>query len=58
MTIQVEFFDEEHRMEISWDPDDHLESMLNDWTEETFLNHILSVAEDTINNSRIQEPND
>ena len=26
---------------ISWDRDDPVESMLNDWTEETFINCIM-----------------
>jgi hypothetical protein len=49
MTIQVEFFDEEHRMEISWDPEDPVESMLNDYTEEDFLKLLLDKANEVLN---------
>jgi hypothetical protein len=29
---------------LSWDPNDPVESVLNDWTEETFINCIMDYA--------------
>lgn len=48
MTISVEFFDEENKMEISWDPCDPVESMLNDYTEQDFLQLILAKANEVL----------
>ncbi|AEC53047.1 hypothetical cyanophage protein [Synechococcus phage S-CRM01] len=50
MTIQVEFFDEEHRIEISWDESDPVESMLNDYTEDDFLQLLRDKANEVLNN--------
>ena len=50
MTIEVEFFDEEDRMVISWDSEDPLESMLNDFTEEDFLKIFLDRAKEVLGN--------
>lgn len=33
---------------ISWDPDDPVESVMNDWTEEDFINVIMKRAEEVI----------
>ena len=50
MTIEVEFFDEENRMEISWDSEDPVECGLNDLTEEDFLKLIMDRANEVLNN--------
>jgi hypothetical protein len=33
---------------ITWDPDDPVESIMNDWTEEDFINVIMKRAEEVI----------
>lgn len=43
MTIQVK--ETKKGFEISWDPDDPIECMLNDWTEDEFRRVILEEAE-------------
>jgi len=43
MTMQV--VETEDGFEISWDPDDPVERVLNDWTEQDFLQIILKEAE-------------
>lgn len=49
MTISVEFFDEENRMEISWDPEDPIECGLNDYTEEDIIKLLLDKANEVLN---------
>jgi hypothetical protein len=46
MTINVQ--ETEEGFEISWDPDDPLEGMFNDWTEEDFLAMLRNAAEKVI----------
>lgn len=46
MTLQVK--ETQEGFEISWDPDDPLESVFNDWTEEDFLTVITNAARKVI----------
>lgn len=43
MTLSVN--ETEAGFEITWDPDDPIECMLNDWTEDEFRRVILEEAE-------------
>ncbi len=40
MTIEVKEL-EDHSFEISWNENDPLESQLNDWTEQDFIDAIM-----------------
>ena len=46
MTMEV--IETEDGFDISWDPDDPVECVFNDWTEEDFLQIILAEAEKVI----------
>jgi hypothetical protein len=48
MTIEVRELDDGNILEISWDPDDPVESVFNDWTEENFLAVILKRAREVL----------
>ena len=46
MTMEV--IETEDGFDISWDPNDPVERVMNDWTEEDFLQIILAEAEKVI----------
>ena len=46
MTIEV--IETENGFSISWDPDDPIECVFNDWTEDDFTRVILARAEEVI----------
>jgi len=46
MTIQV--VETEHGFEITWDPNDPVESVLSEWTEEVFMKVIMDAARDVL----------
>ncbi|MFZ9316486.1 MAG: hypothetical protein ACO236_04320 [Candidatus Nanopelagicaceae bacterium] len=53
MTIQVEETDQ--GFIIEWDPDDPVESIFNDWTEEDFLTVIMNAAQKVIDEHEIAQ---
>lgn len=42
----------ENEFEISWDDNDPMESMLNDWTEQDFINLIREEYQNRINKNK------
>lgn len=47
MTIKVEE-NEDGSLEISWDPNDPVESIFNTWTEEQFIDAIMQRANEVL----------
>lgn len=43
--MAIEVVETESGYEISWDPSDSIERVLSDWTEEDFLEIIMTAAE-------------
>lgn len=39
---------EDGSFDISWDPDDPVESMFNDWTEQDFIDAIMDYSKDVL----------
>lgn len=57
MTIEVKEIDD-GGIEISWDPDDPIESALNGWTAEMFMTAILEEANKVIAEHEVQTQSD
>lgn len=57
MTIEVKEL-EDGDMEISWDPEDPIESALNGWTAEMFMTAILKEAKRVIAEHAVQTEGD
>lgn len=57
MAIEVSTL-EDGGIEISWDPDDPIESALNDWTAEMFIAAILEEANRVIAEDEVQTQSD
>jgi len=53
MTIEV--IDTEYGFEISWDPSDPVECVLNDWTEQDFLQIMLQKAKKVLAEHKIAQ---
>jgi len=48
MTIKVEE-NEDGSLQISWDPNDPVESIFNTWTEQQFIDAIMERANEVLN---------
>lgn len=53
MTIEV--VNTESGFEISWDPNDPVESVLSGWTEEQFIEILMAAANDVLARHDIKE---
>ena len=53
MTIEV--VGTEYGFEISWDPNDPIDSVLSDWTEEQFIEILMSAANRVLARHDIKE---
>jgi len=40
---------------IEWDPDDPVEHVFNDWTEQDFIDHIMKYAQEVIDKHSEQQ---
>ena len=45
----------DYGFEITWNPDDPIESVLNDWTEEDFLRVVMAEAEKVLAGHTFEE---